>query len=121
MMNLIVYQGERMIVSDEALDGYPGAQLLATVDRELTEFEDIDEATGQIVLDAAREADTAELAEVTDRERLRQFVRIARQRILALEDETALIRQQATAQIQNLNQKVAALEARVTALKGAGA
>lgn len=120
MLTLIEYNGERYLVPDESLSGYPGAVVLAVVDRELAEFENVDPATGQIVLDTARQADSDELAEVTDRERLRLFVRIARQRILALEDEAALIRQQATTQLQNLNQRVAALEARVTALEGAG-
>lgn len=57
MPTLIEYSGERLIVSAEALPGYPGAVVLAELDRMPGEYETVDEASGQIVEDAPRKAD----------------------------------------------------------------
>lgn len=108
--------GETQVVAD--LTGYDETEWdVLAIDREPLPNEVWDEQAGAWVLDDALVQEQAEKAETIDPERLRAKLRAMLGRISAVEDETALIRQQATSQIQSLNSTVAALEARITALE----
>lgn len=102
-----VVSGERQVVLN--LDGYDENEWeVLGIDREPLPNEEWD---GQAwVLNEALAAEQEEVAEVTDRQRLRQALRAARAKILALETSLAQTRQQA-------NQKIAAIEARLDALE----
>lgn len=100
--------GEREMVLD--LEGYDEAEWeVLAIDREPLPNEEWDGAGW--VLNQARVDEQEQLAEVGDRARLVRALKRARRRILDLETDVALLRQQATNQIQ-------ALDARITTLEG---
>ena len=102
--------GERQIVAD--LDGYDEAQWeVLGIDREPVPNEEWDETAEAWVFNEARAAEQDELAEVTDRKRLRQFAKAARQQITELSDLLQQTRQQA-------NTEITAIKARLDALEG---
>lgn len=105
-----VTTGERQVVAD--LEGYDEAEWnVLAIEREPLLNEEWD---GQAwVFNEALAAEQDERAEVINRERLRQALKIARQRILALEDEVNTLRQQGVNQIQALNARIADLEDRI--------
>lgn len=86
-MTLVIIQhtqtGEVQAVSDT--DGYDEAEwLVLGIDRAPLPNESWDGTAW--VLDEARAAEQDELAEITDRQRLRQIIRNLRQRIRSIED-----------------------------------
>lgn len=104
--------GERQVVAD--LEGYDEAawEVLA-IDREPLPNE-VWSGSGWVV-DQALAAAQDEIAEITDRERLRQIIRSARQRLLTLEDEVTTLRSAGV----TLRNRVNDLEARILALETA--
>lgn len=116
-MQLIINSatGEVQAIEDgrDPLTGYgPEWSLLGTADAP-PENASWDGAAWAV--DPALASDKAELAEVTDRERLRQIIRNARARIVALENDVATLKNrqaQLIAAAQNHEARIAALEAK---------